>query len=904
MKKTKRITAMLLCILMLVAAVPVTTVSALDVSNVITINETTPADIWLEAADAPYDVARFTPAESGEYEFLCTHFMQEIYMKVYSDPDIEPIISQDSPFVGSNDVELVVKCTLQAGATYYVEVGSDHVVTPFGFGLYVRKYQAAPTIKSVEISRYPYSLDYYDFNMGEHYPFGLQVKATFTDNSERYFDFGNWYGDYNFDGVTIGCTKGEENYGLVTVTFAGFEVSYRLNIEDPEIDGLEYIGDGLTITEFTHYQSTGGIDGYYDYYQLLEDQGEVFEITFKNGTKKKCSLWEIDFLGVGIDVQDGQDTYPWAAGENYEIIIDYFGFEAVVPVTITETPVKNITITKKPSYKFKYGDLATGYFFDEESYIVNAATHYDDLEFTVEMKDGEIRKFKGEDIDKRNKSLAGDWCNIYCNMMIPDEIGEKLVTLNYCGFLVDYYVDIVESNVKSISFSKQPDNKTYSDYFMPTFAGAQIKVEYNNGSFETIDVTKDNICLDGGNSLTIFNDAKEGVAGIYQNEDENFVLYAYGLEEAYDFMNYVPREYTDIEITNLNTNFKNMTLVATGANGKESFKLADDVDVSYGGFGGPDIIPHVFYTDTPYGVMEVMVIANIDINRMVTSYDIDALGCMDTITVNEDAELVGIKVIKRPDIVRYSAGEEFDPTGLKLRLSYDNGATSEIYYGGEAEINVGEVDTSLAGKKTVTVEYSGKATTFEIEVDAVFNDVAEDSWYSDAVEYASKYGLINGTGDGNFAPNSDITRAQFVMIIAQMEGIDLANYEYVPCFNDVAENMWYTTAVYWAQDNGIVSGDGNGSFNPDGKITREQMCVILKNYVEKYHGSEFKKAEVGQPFTDDASISGWAKDAVAKCQRADIINGIGDGSFGPSKFAQRSQGAVIFAKFHKERPYN
>lgn len=112
-----------------------------------------------------------------------------------------------------------------------------------------------------------------------------------------------------------------------------------------------------------------------------------------------------------------------------------------------------------------------------------------------------------------------------------------------------------------------------------------------------------------------------------------------------------------------------------------------------------------------------------------------------------------------------------------------------------------------------------------------FVDVPADAWYADYVEYAAVNGLMSGVGDRCFAPDDVLTRAMFVTVLGQLAQIDEADYPAVS-FSDVVPGSWYAPFVAWAAQKDIVSGTGNGRFDPDAPITREQMASIIARYVQ------------------------------------------------------------------------
>ena len=180
----------------------------------------------------------------------------------------------------------------------------------------------------------------------------------------------------------------------------------------------------------------------------------------------------------------------------------------------------------------------------------------------------------------------------------------------------------------------------------------------------------------------------------------------------------------------------------------------------------------------------------------------------------------------------------------------------------------------------------------------IFADIKENAWYKDYVDYAYSHNIFSGTDKG-FSPDLTMTRAQFVQVFANISGVNTDDNNVDAGFSDVKKGAWYASAVKWASENGIVSGVGNGKFDPNAPVTREQMCVMIVNYVENYQKGTLINKVAKADFNDDAKISSWAKDTVYKCQMAELISGTGTGSFAPKATATRAVGATIFTDFHR-----
>ena len=171
--------------------------------------------------------------------------------------------------------------------------------------------------------------------------------------------------------------------------------------------------------------------------------------------------------------------------------------------------------------------------------------------------------------------------------------------------------------------------------------------------------------------------------------------------------------------------------------------------------------------------------------------------------------------------------------------------------------------------------------------EGTFSDISNVDWAKEAIETLADKGVLNGKGDGKFAPNDNVTREEFVKII--VVAFDLEDAEASSDFADVSKDSWSYSFVASAAKLGIVSGDG-ASFNPTSGISRQDMAVIIHRVFE-HLGAEIKGDAVS--FDDDAEISEYAKAAVEALTAAGIINGMGDGTFAPSGTVTRAQAAKV-----------
>lgn len=177
--------------------------------------------------------------------------------------------------------------------------------------------------------------------------------------------------------------------------------------------------------------------------------------------------------------------------------------------------------------------------------------------------------------------------------------------------------------------------------------------------------------------------------------------------------------------------------------------------------------------------------------------------------------------------------------------------------------------------------------------DLPFTDVAEGIWYEDAVRYVYTNKLMTGTGSDTFGPDLATSRGMIVTILYRMAGSPAVG----ACgFTDVAAGQYYTDAIAWAAENGVVSGYGGGLFGPDDPITREQMTLILQGYARLVGRDVSARADLSA-YTDAGEISGYALESMRWARAAGLINGTSETTLTPSGTATRAQAAVLFRGF-------
>ena len=180
-----------------------------------------------------------------------------------------------------------------------------------------------------------------------------------------------------------------------------------------------------------------------------------------------------------------------------------------------------------------------------------------------------------------------------------------------------------------------------------------------------------------------------------------------------------------------------------------------------------------------------------------------------------------------------------------------------------------------------------------------FTDVNEGAWFHDAVRYVYDNGLMDGVGDGQFAPNATTNRAMVVTILYRLAGEPAVSGD--AAFTDVADGLWYTDAVLWAAQKGIVNGISATEFAPAGDLTREQLATILYRYAESAGYDVSASADLSG-FPDADQIQSYAAQALSWAVAEGLLQGFEDDSLQPGGTATRAQIAAILMRFLAAAP--
>ena len=176
-----------------------------------------------------------------------------------------------------------------------------------------------------------------------------------------------------------------------------------------------------------------------------------------------------------------------------------------------------------------------------------------------------------------------------------------------------------------------------------------------------------------------------------------------------------------------------------------------------------------------------------------------------------------------------------------------------------------------------------------------FKDVKESDWFYEAVSYAVENGLMSGMSEDIFAPNTPLTREMLAVVLYNVEGQPESTE--ANTFTDVKGDMWYTDAILWANENGIVAGYDNGAYGVGDFITREQFAAILYRYAQ-FKGYDTTQGGMAvREFSDYENISDYARPAMAWAVNAGIMGGMDDGTLMPQGKATRAEAATMLMNF-------
>lgn len=288
----------------------------------------------------------------------------------------------------------------------------------------------------------------------------------------------------------------------------------------------------------------------------------------------------------------------------------------------------------------------------------------------------------------------------------------------------------------------------------------------------------------------------------------------------------------------------------------------------------------------------------------ITNSSKSGSGHVSKILTEKNAKVTGIDILKYLEIQsstkkaliddelmsktysKLSDVEGFIDTAIK-NLPKDKPSGSGGSSGGS-----GGGSVAITVPSNVTIENQGTEQKNE-----TFNDLEGYDWAKDAILYMHEKGYVNGVSEGKFAPEKNITREQFVVILLRAfeEELTAEGDE----FSDVLLESYYEKYVNTAYKRGIVNGIGGGMFGVGQNVSRQDFVTMIYRAL-KNKGIELKENKSIVQFTDNEQIADYAKEAVEKLVRAGAVNGFSDGTFNPTGLCTRAQAAKVIYEIVKE----
>ena len=267
---------------------------------------------------------------------------------------------------------------------------------------------------------------------------------------------------------------------------------------------------------------------------------------------------------------------------------------------------------------------------------------------------------------------------------------------------------------------------------------------------------------------------------------------------------------------------------------------------------------------------------------------------MDTLAENGNNVRVIIEANRNgTTTIRVNSGSRPADVDVKIELQapYNGQVLVMVNQDGTEEVikksyvENGKVYAVIPAGATVKVADNGKT----------FGDVKVRDWYADAVEFVSSHELFQGVGENKFDPQASMTRAMLVTVLYRLENEPESSGKVK--FADVAEDTWYADAVAWAAETKLVNGTDKG-FEPNADITREQIATILYRYAQSL-GMDTKARGIVSRFGDSAEISGWAADAMAWAVEVGLFRGDENENLNPQGNATRAEVATLLERLVK-----
>lgn len=232
----------------------------------------------------------------------------------------------------------------------------------------------------------------------------------------------------------------------------------------------------------------------------------------------------------------------------------------------------------------------------------------------------------------------------------------------------------------------------------------------------------------------------------------------------------------------------------------------------------------------------------------------------------------------------------YNSTGEATFYAHNKPKNNEVYSFSPHTLHLGHT----VGAKVIRL--STLDTSSETEA-LPFVDATSTDWFYSAVQYVYDNNVMNGTSSTTFAPNATVERSQVVQMLYNLEGQPTVTGN--SGFSDIKSGDWYSKAVIWAERTGVVDGYENNTFRPGKAVSREEFAQMLYNYAV-YKGYDLSAAANLSKFPDGKNVSTWAEKAMSWANGNELMNGHDDGRLDPGGTAIRAQAASILMGFDRK----
>lgn len=252
-----------------------------------------------------------------------------------------------------------------------------------------------------------------------------------------------------------------------------------------------------------------------------------------------------------------------------------------------------------------------------------------------------------------------------------------------------------------------------------------------------------------------------------------------------------------------------------------------------------------------------------------------------------------VKLTAGDSLMFYSGGAKVGRGALADVTSGKSLSVSAALTAGHRYIATADTTVTLTSGGSAGLEGTAQVLKSGEKEPLPFTDVKEGDWYYDAISFVYEQGYFSGMGGNLFAPNTSMSRSMLATVLYRLSG---ESYSGAASFSDVPDDLWYTTAVAWASEKGIVNGMGGNVFAPDELVTREQMVTMLYRYQSYKKGNTSARGSLSD-FPDGDAVSSWAKDGVEWAVGKKLLTGRNTGHLDPSGTATRAEVATILQRF-------